>query len=162
MRRIKVGLLIMSVFLMMAVPATAADHDDHFEGHEHEHEHFGRVVPAFGGLGWYSPYFFGPGLGWYGAYGPNSYYYRHQADTGHLKLKVNVKDAKVYINGAYAGKAKDLKSLWLRPESYEIQVRAPGYETYATRIYLLRGKTMEVKADLVPVSQAQPQPLPKP
>ena len=58
-----------------------------------------------------------------------------------------MKDADVYINGAYAGKAKDLKSLWLRPESYEIQVRATGYETFATRIYLLRGKTMEVKGD---------------
>ena len=32
MKNIKVGLLILSVFLMMAVPATAADHDDHFEG----------------------------------------------------------------------------------------------------------------------------------
>jgi len=124
-------------FLVMALPASAAGR---FRG---------RIVvgPGFGPWGWYSP-FYGP-YGWYG-YAPYPAYY---SNAGELKLKTNVKDADVYINGAYAGKAAKLKTMWLRPDAYSLEIRAPGYTTYAARIYLTPGKTMQVKADLVAVPQ---------
>jgi hypothetical protein len=54
----------------------------------------------------------------------------------------------VYINGAYAGTVGKLKTLYLRPGSYNIELRAPGYMQYAERIYVTPGKTLHVKPDL--------------
>jgi hypothetical protein len=135
MRNLKVAGLVLGAFLVMSLPASAAGR---FRG--------GVVVgPAFGSFGWYNPFFYGP-YGWYESYAP---YPAYIANAGELRLKTNVKDADVYINGAYAGKAAKLKSLWLRPDAYNIEIRAAGYESHAERIYLLPGKTWQVKADLV-------------
>ena len=136
MRNLKVAGLILVAFLIMMLPASAAGR---FRG--------GGIVvaPAFSSWGWYNPYFYAP-YGWYGYYGYNPAYY---SNLGELKLKTNVKDADVYINGAYAGKAAKLKTMWLRPNAYNLEVRAAGYSTYAKRIYLLPGKTMQVRADFV-------------
>ncbi|MGD0309746.1 MAG: PEGA domain-containing protein [Acidobacteriota bacterium] len=79
---------------------------------------------------------------------------RGHQNAGELKLKTNVKDADVYINGAYAGKAAKLKSMWLQPDAYNIEIRAAGYTSCAERIYLLAGKSWQVKADLVPVPKS--------
>jgi PEGA domain len=133
MRPLKVARLVLGAFLILTLPAGAAGR---FRG--------GIVVgPAYGPWGWYSP-FYGP-YGWYG-YGPFPAYY---SNTAELKLKTNVKDADVYIDGAYAGKAEKLKSMWLRPDAYDVEIRAPGYAPFARRFYLMPGKTTKVKADLV-------------
>jgi PEGA domain len=58
----------------------------------------------------------------------------------------------VYINGAYAGKASELKSIWLQPDAYDLEIRAQGYSSYTERFYLLPGKTRQVKVDLVPAT----------
>lgn len=137
MRSLKVAGLVLGAFLIVTLPASAAVR---FRG--------GFVVgPAFGPWGLYAPYAYGP-YGFYEAY-PGYY-----ATAGELKLKTNVKDADVYINGAYAGKAAKLKSIWLRPDAYSIEIRAAGYAPYAERIYLLAGKSWQVKADLVPVPKS--------
>ncbi len=133
MRNLRIAGLVLSAFLVVTLPASAAIR---FRG--------GIVAgPAFGEWGWYSP-FYGP-YGWYGPYTPYPAYY---SDAGRLELKTNVKDADVYINGAYAGKVAKLKSMWLRPDAYNIEIRAAGYAPYAERIYLLAGKTTQVKAEL--------------
>ena len=59
-----------------------------------------------------------------------------------------MKDAEVFINGAYAGTAGKLKSMWLRPDAYDLEIRAPGRTPYAERIYVVAGKTLHVHADL--------------
>jgi len=135
MRHLRVAGWVFGAFLIMTLPASAAVR---FWG--------GIVVgPAFGAWGLYNPFFYGP-YGWDGPYEPYPAYY---SNAGELKLKTNVKDADVYINGAYAGKAAKLKSIWLRPDAYNIEIRAAGYAPYAERIYLLAGKSWQVKADLV-------------
>jgi len=134
MRNVKAAGLVLGAWLIMALPAGAALR---FGG--------GIVVgPAFGYYGWYTPYFYAP-YWWYGPYGAYPMY----SNASELKLKTNVKDADVYINGAYAGKAAKLKTMWLRPDVYTLEVRAPGYAPYSERIYLVPGKISEVKADLV-------------
>ncbi len=45
------------------------------------------------------------------------------------------------------GKPQKLKTMWLRPDAYNIEIRAAGYTPYAQRLYLLPGKTVKVKAD---------------
>jgi hypothetical protein len=140
MRSLKVAGLVLGAFLMLSLPASAAGR-------------FRRGIvlgPAFGSWGWYNPFFNGP-YGWYGSYGP---YTAYNSNVGEVKLKTNVKDADVYINGAYAGKAAKLKTIWLQPDAYDLEIRAPGYATYTERFYLLPGKTKQVKVDLVSAPQS--------
>ena len=109
--------------------------------------HASRVIvaPAFG---WgYSPY--------WGAY-PYPYgYYGYAPATGAVKFDTDVKDAEVYINGAYAGTVGKLKTLNLRPGSYDIEVRAVGRTQFDKKVYIAAGKTLHLSPDLH--VQAQPQ-----
>ena len=68
--------------------------------------------------------------------------------AGEVKLDTKVKDAEVFINGAYAGTTGKLKSMWLRPNTYDLEIRAPGRAPYDERIYVVAGKTLHVHADL--------------
>ncbi len=137
MKSLKVAGLVVGAFLVMTLPASAAVR---FRG--------GIVAgPAFGPCAWYSPFYYGS-YGWYGPYPA------YHANAGELKLKTNVKSADVYINGAYAGKASKLKSMWLRPDAYNLEIRAPGYASYAERLYVVPGKTIRVNVDLVPASNS--------
>lgn len=106
-----------------------------------------RVVGAPGfGWGWYSPY-----------WGPYSYgYYDYAPMTGAVKFDTNIKDAEVYIDGAYAGTVGKLKTMNLRPGSYDIEVRAPGRTQFDKKVYVAAGKTLHLNPDLH--VQAQPQP----
>ena len=112
---------------------------------------FGRparvlVAPAFG-WGWYSPY-----------WGPYPYpygYYGYAPATGAVKFDTDVKDAEVYINGAYAGTVGKLKTMNLRPGSYDIEVRAPGRRQFDKKGYVAAGKTLHLNPELR--VQAQPQ-----
>jgi hypothetical protein len=106
------------------------------------------VAPGFG-WGWYSPYW-GPYPYPYYPYG----YYAYPPATGALKFDTNVKDAEVYIDGAYAGTVGKLKTMHLRPGSYDIEVRAPGRTQFDRKVYVAAGKTLHLNPDLR--VQAQP------
>ena len=108
------------------------------------------VGPRFG-WGWYSPYW-GPYP--YGYYG---YGYGAPA-TGAVKFDTSVKDAEVYINGAYAGTVGKLKTMNLRPGSYDIEVRAPGRTQFDKKVYVAAGKTLHLNPDLRVPAQPQQQP----
>ena len=95
--------------------------------------------------GWYAPYSYGP----YGPYGPYGFYGPYgYPSAGEVKLHTNVKDAEVFINGAFAGTASKLKTMWLRPNAYDLEIRAPDGARYTERIYVVAGKTVNVHADL--------------
>jgi len=97
------------------------------------------VGPAFG-WGWYS-------LFW-GAY-PYPYgYYGYAHATGALKFDTDVKDAEVYIDGAYAGTVGKLKTMQLRPGSYNVELRAPGRTQFDEKVYIAAGKTLHLNPDL--------------
>jgi len=96
--------------------------------------------------GWsYWPYY-----GYYGSYyGP---YYGYP-NAGQIKIDTNAKNAEVYINGAYAGPAGKLKSMWFRPDTYDLEIRAPGCAPFSERVYVVAGKTVKIHADLQPESR---------
>jgi hypothetical protein len=101
------------------------------------------VAPGFG-WGWYSPY-----------WGPYPYgYYDYAPMTGAVKFDTNIKDAEVYIDGAYAGTVGKLKTINLRSGSYDIEVRAPGRTQFDKKVYVAAGKTLHLNPDLH--VQAQP------
>ena len=61
---------------------------------------------------------------------------------GQIKLDAP-KDASVYLDGAFAGSVQKLKSIWLEPGIYELQVAGVNGGEYRKKVYVLSGKTLE-------------------
>jgi hypothetical protein len=92
-----------------------------------------------GGGGFYSPYW-GPYYGYgYSAYYPNS---------GEVKLDTKVKDASVFINGAYAGTTHENKTMHLRPGSYNIEIKQGAATPFSGKIFVAAGKTIHIHPEL--------------
>jgi hypothetical protein len=125
----KKGLLTLAVALMTLAPmgASAAIR--------------GAVVvggPFYGGF--YRP-FWGPYWGPYWGYG----YY---PNSGEVKLDTKVKDAQVFINGAFAGTTHDNKTMHLRPGTYSIEIRQNGQVPFSQKVYVAAGKTLHLHPEL--------------
>ena len=136
MKALKISGLSIAALLILVLPASA-------------HVRFGGgavVVPTIAPWSWYGPFW-----GWPGPYGV---YPGAIPNAGEIKLKTNVKDADVYVNGAYAGKAAKLKTLWLRADTYDVEVRAPGRAPFLEKIYVVPGKTTHIDAEFPSVSQS--------
>jgi hypothetical protein len=73
-------------------------------------------------------------------------------NAGQVKLETKVKDAQVFVDGAYAGTSGKLKTMWMRPGTYTIELRAPGRPQFAEKIYVVAGKTVHVEPGF-PVTQ---------
>lgn len=87
---------------------------------------------------WVRPYgYWGPG--YYGGYYPNA---------GHIKLDTKVKNAEVFIDGAFAGNTHDARSLYLRPGRYNIQIRELGVTKFGQEVYVIPGKTLHLRPTL--------------
>ncbi len=125
-------LLLAATALMTIVPMTASAGVRGFV----------VVGPPYYYGGFYRPYW---GPYWGPAYG--GYYYDHP-NAGEVKLDTKVKDAQVYINGAYAGTTHQNKSMYLRPGSYNIEIHEFGRTQYAERIYVVAGKTLHLHPEL--------------
>jgi hypothetical protein len=125
-KTMKKRLLILAAALMTLAPLSAPAAIRGFVG-------FGR--PYYGG--YYGPYW-GPG---YGGYYVNS-------NSGEVKLDTKVKDAQVFINGAYAGTTHEAKSMHLRPGSYNVEIREAGRTQYAEKVYVVAGKTLHLHPEL--------------
>jgi hypothetical protein len=106
--------------------------------------------PGWGRWAFYDPIFYSPFLhpGLYTGfgYGPN---------MGEVKLAGVDKEASVYLDGGYAGPASKLKSMWLEPGVYNLEVRSTACDKFERRIYVLTGKTLQVRAQFQPPVEAQ-------
>jgi PEGA domain len=65
-----------------------------------------------------------------------------------VKLDTKVKDAQVFINGAYAGTTKENKTMHLRPGSYNIEIREGGQSAFNQQVYVAPGKTIHLQPEL--------------
>lgn len=100
----------------------------------------GFYRPFYGGYGWY-----GPGWG-YSPYGPYGYY--PMANTGNVKIKTEMKDASVFVDGGYAGRAAKLKKFALRPGTHDIALKDTNGRTfYQERVNVMLGRTLEIRPD---------------
>lgn len=102
-----------------------------------------RGGPVFRG-GFYTPYW-GP---YWGSYWGPSGYYGYFPNSGEVKLDTKIKDAQVFINGAYAGTTHDNKTMHLRPGSYNIEIRENGQTPFAEKVYVAAGKTLHLHPEL--------------
>ena len=109
---------------------------------------------AYGGWGWGNYYGYGGYAGgYYGSYG--AYGGPYGWAIGGVRLKVDQRDAEVYVDGYYAGTVNDFDGLWqqlrLDDGDYQIEVRKPGFETLVFDVRILPGRTITYRGDMVPV-----------
>jgi hypothetical protein len=130
----KKGLLVLAAALMTLAPlsASAAVRGRVFIGGGY-----------WGGPYWGGPYWGGPYWGPY--WGPAYYAY---PNTGEIKIDTKVKDAQVFINGAYAGTTHENKKMHLRPGSYNLEIREGGRAQFAEKVYVAAGKTLHLHPEL--------------
>jgi hypothetical protein len=76
--------------------------------------------------------------------------FTYDAGKGEVRLSSDVKDGAVYIDGAFAGRAGQRKSMWLDPGVYDLLVSAQGRTAFQQRIYVLSGKSLKISAKLRP------------
>lgn len=95
-----------------------------------------RSYPAYR---WYpSPFF-------YGHYG-YPYRYAPVETVGYVKVKTELKDAMVYVDGGYAGRAGDLKKFALAPGTHDIELRDSDRRVLdQERVSVLLGRTTKVR-----------------
>jgi len=129
---------------------------------------FGAGYSRFGGFPYYSYYSYYPYAyyrPWYqgvfhpysfGAY-PSLWYhtgwytgFAYREGTGEVRLRSNLENADVFIDEGFAGKVKELKTIWLEPGAYNLRVEAENHAPFALRIYVLGGKTLKIDAKLLP------------
>jgi len=107
-----------------------------------------------GAFGW-SPMFYAPwSLMWGTAgYGPYPMFGGATAfSTGGVRLKMQPRDAQVFVDGYYAGIVDDFdgifQSLRLAPGGHKLEVRMPGFETFTLDVHVQPDRTMTVKDTL--------------
>ena len=126
-----------------------------------------RYYPPFG---YYRPYSYSWGGSYYwgrypfhhltGAWAyPDFYHPAHFAGSGRtagggrIKLKTKFKEASVYLDGAFAGLAKDLKDIWLKPGVYQLKLETDRHQPFEIRVYVLTGKTVRIEPNFEERSQ---------
>ena len=120
-------------------------------GYAHFPRGYPYYAPGFWGYGpaYYDPFLFLPYIhpGYFTGF-PYAPY------MGEVKIRTTEKNAWVYLNGALAGNAAKLKSMWLDPGVYEIELR-DGDRRFAQKVYVLSGKTLKVTRSML-VPEVQP------
>lgn len=123
---------------------------------------YGLGLYGMGPFGWYgySP-FFAP----YWAYGPYQapavdMNYAMMAGFGAIDMNVKPNHAEVWVDGKYAGEARDLDGdptyLWLKDGAHHIAVYKGGYKTFDEQVDVTRGVKRELKVRLEPGNSLPP------
>ena len=131
--------VILLCFAMLATPASAGIR-------------LGGISVGVGysytsGPGYYPygyPYFYDPFWAPFPWYGPAYYSLVDGRPMGEIHLSGTEKLAEVYIDGGYAGLAKDLKTLHLDPGAYTVEIHAQGKEAQQRRVYVISNKVVKV------------------
>jgi hypothetical protein len=118
--------------------------------------------PGYGyGLGylyydpfWYGGFGFGYGGYGYGGYGGGGGYSSSQSyrETGHVRLKIEPKDAQVYIDGYYVGVVDSFdgafQKLGLDSGGHRVELKAEGYEPLEFEVLITPGETVTYKGEM--------------
>jgi PEGA domain len=98
-----------------------------------------------------APFFWDPYCGFYGPFYAPGYFtgFPPGEDKGQVKLHVVPQNAEVFLDGAYAGTADRLKSMWLKPGAYDLTVKAEHRAPFHQRIYILTNKTLNITTALI-------------
>jgi len=132
---------------------------------------------CYSGFGWglgfvyYDPWFYGPTSWYWGRYGmwydPYAYFgdpyvtvasssssssSEDKVTFGSLRIKANVSEAKVYVDGALAGVVNEFDGLKdhleLQTGQHSVELRAEGYTTVSADVVISKDKTKTVRLEL--------------
>ena len=88
----------------------------------------------------------------YGGYDPQGFGYDNNDEDGTLRLKVEPRDAEVYVDGYYAGIVDDFDGIWqqlrLDAGGYRIEIRKPGLTTLTFDVRVQPGRTITYRGDM--------------
>ena len=124
--------------------------------------YWGGYYPYYPYWGWYYPGFYGSywwpygGWGWSGGYWGNPWgwgggpvYRSAEEESGSVRVLVDPSDARVYVDGYYAGTVDDFDGLFQRlhvaPGQHEIALKLEGYQTHRMRVYVSPGTTLKLQ-----------------
>ncbi len=113
---------------------------------------FGGITVSAGyahysGPGYYAygyPYFYDPFWSPFPWYAPAYYSVAMNRPMGVLRLTGTDANSEVFIDGGYAGVAKDLKRLDLDPGVYTVEIHPPSGAAQQRRVYVISNKTVKV------------------
>ncbi len=132
----------------------------------------GGYYPGYPGYGWGGGYYPGyyPGYwgswwpygsyGWYGGYygypwawgGGGAVYHYVEHESGAVRVLVDPSEARVYVDGYYAGAVDDFDGLFQRlnvsPGRHEIALKLEGYKTHRVRVYVAPESTLKLHYDM--------------
>ena len=141
----KKGLLVLAAACMTLMPVSASAAARGFGGHGfYGGAGFYRGAGFYGGGwgGYYSPF-------WSAYWGPYyGYGYAAYPNSGEVKLDTKVKDAQVFINGAFAGTTHDNRTMHLRPGNYNIEIKEAGNTQFSQKVYVAAGVTIHLHPEL--------------
>lgn len=137
--------------LSFSTTAVAQHHGGGHHGGGHygggHHGGYGLSL-SFGGYYGY-PHYWSPY--YYGRYYPP--YYSYSNDSGAVRLQVKPAEARVFVDGYYAGIVDDFdgpfQRLRLAPGRHEVTVRLEGYRTHRVLLYAAPGKTIRFHYGMV-------------
>jgi len=115
----------------------------------------------------FHPFFYDPFWGppWYAyGYGYSPYVVRPEAD---VRTHVTPKDAEVYVDGYYAGRADDFDGVFKRlhvvPGGHAITLHLDGYRTTTQEVYVRPDSTFKLNAAMAPLGAGETSaPVPAP
>ncbi len=103
----------------------------------------------YGSFGWYGGYWGYP-WGWDGGGGAVYNYVEH--DSGSVRVLVDPSEARVYVDGYYAGTVDDFDGLFQRlhvsPGRHEIVLKLEGYKTHRVSLYVPAEGTVKVEYNM--------------
>jgi len=116
---------------------------------------FGLGYGLYSGFGW-NPYIGDPSMMYGGGYSEGSGGYSsgvyNTRDQGNLKLKVKPRNAKVYVDGYFAGMVDQFdgsfQKLTLNGGRHKVEVRADGYETAEFDVLITPDQTVTFQGEL--------------
>jgi hypothetical protein len=133
------------------------------------HRYYGGGGGYYGGYYPWSPWYYPSSYAWgpywgsyYYGYWPQGAYYTGGYDrsyrsasgeTGAIRVLVDPDDAKVYVDGYYAGKVEDFdgftQRLYLTGGPHEILLKRDGYRSVRYRVYVIPGETIKIDHEMV-------------
>ncbi len=112
---------------------------------------------AYGGWGAWNGYYGNNWGGYYGGaygggYGYGNYGGPYGWSVGGVRLKVNERDAEVYVDGYYAGVVDDFDGIWqqlrLDDGGYRVEIRKPGFDTLVFDVRIQPGRTITYRGQM--------------
>lgn len=106
----------------------------------------------YGSFGWYGGYYggyYGYPWGWGGG---GTVYHYVQRESGSVRVLVDPSEARVYVDGYYAGTVDDFDGLFQRlnvsPGRHEIALKLEGYKTHRVKVYVAPESTVKLHYDM--------------